>query len=182
MSREEIEARKEEMRPWYWWGVPTFFRCDWNEKPEDCDIGLVGVPHSTGNGSTERDQHLGPRSIRHVSARLRRAHQAFGLTPWEAVVINDLGDVPLPEANNNEISVVHIQDYYEILDEVGTRPVCRRPEVVIGSFRCPSGRLRTQVALVGGKAVGGALGRVHGARRSRGCRAQYSNRHSRQSK
>ena len=25
MSREEIEARKEEMRPWYWWGVPTFF-------------------------------------------------------------------------------------------------------------------------------------------------------------
>ena len=75
------------------------------------------MPHSTGNGSTERDQHLGPRSIRHVSARLRRAHQAFRLTPWEAVVINDLGDVPLPEANNNEISVGHIQDYYEILDE-----------------------------------------------------------------
>ena len=69
MSREEIEARKEEMRPWYWWGVPTFFRCAWNK------------------------------------------HR-------------------------------------------------RRPEVVIGSFRCPSGRLRTQVALVGGKAVGGALGRV----------------------
>ena len=34
------------------------------------------------------------------------------MRPWEAVVINDLGDVPLPEANNNEI-----------LDEVGTRPV-----------------------------------------------------------
>ena len=93
MSREEIEARKEQMHPWYWWGVPTFFRCTWNEKPEDCDIGLVGVPHSTGNGSTERDQHLGPRSIRHVSARLRRAHQAFRLTPWEAVVINDLTEI-----------------------------------------------------------------------------------------
>jgi guanidinopropionase len=123
MSREDIAARKEQMRHWYWWGVPTFFKCPWNESPEDCDIGLVGVPHSTGNGSTERDQHLGPRSIRHVSGRLRRAHQAFGLTPWEAVAINDLGDVPLPEANNNEVSVEHIQDYFEILDEVGTRPV-----------------------------------------------------------
>jgi guanidinopropionase len=58
MSREDIEARKEQMRHWYWWGVPTFFKCPWNESPEDCDIGLVGVPHSTGNGSTERDQHL----------------------------------------------------------------------------------------------------------------------------
>ncbi len=58
MSREDIEARKEQMRPWYWWGVPTFFRCAWNEKPEDCDIGLVGVPHSTGNGSTVQSDSL----------------------------------------------------------------------------------------------------------------------------
>ena len=43
MSREEIEARKQQIRPWYWWGVPTFFRCDWNEAPENCDIGRVGV-------------------------------------------------------------------------------------------------------------------------------------------
>lgn len=123
MSRDEIEARRAQMRHWYWWGVATFFKCPWNEAPEACDIGLVGVPHSTGNGSTERDQHLGPRSIRHVSGRLRRAHQAFRLTPWEELTIHDLGDVPLPEANNNEVSVAHIQDYYEILDEVGTRPV-----------------------------------------------------------
>ncbi|MCP4045985.1 MAG: agmatinase [Gammaproteobacteria bacterium] len=123
MSREDIEARKEQMRHWYWWGVPTFFKCPWNESPEDCDIALIGVPHSAGNGSTERNQHLGPRSIRHVSGRLRRAHQAFNLTPWEAVRIHDLGDVPLPEANNNEVSLTHIQDYYALLDEAGTRPV-----------------------------------------------------------
>ena len=33
------------------------------------------------------------------------------------MTIHDLGDVPLPEANNNEVSVAHIQDYYEIIDE-----------------------------------------------------------------
>ena len=45
----------------YWWGVPTLFRAPHNPDPAACDIALVGVPHSTGNGTTERDQHLGPR-------------------------------------------------------------------------------------------------------------------------
>ena len=96
---EEIAARRAEMRHWYWYGIPTFFKCPWNEDPKACDIALVGIPHSTGNGSTERDQHLGPRSVRHVSGRLRRAHQGFQLVPWEACRIHDVGDVPLPEAN-----------------------------------------------------------------------------------
>ena len=123
MSWDEIQKRKEEMRHWYWWGIPTFFKCPWNEDPANCDIALIGVPHSTGNGSTERDQHLGPRSVRHVSGRLRRAHQAFQYTPWEEFRIHDLGDVPLPEGNNNEISVQHIQDFYELVDDAGARPV-----------------------------------------------------------
>ena len=45
----------------YWWGIPTIFRCV-NQPPDGYDIALVGVPHSTGNGTTERDQHLGPRA------------------------------------------------------------------------------------------------------------------------
>ena len=36
----------------YWWGVPTLFRCEHDADPEQCDIGLVGVPHSAGNGTT----------------------------------------------------------------------------------------------------------------------------------
>ena len=43
----------------YWWGVPTLFRAP-HEVAAGADIALVGVPHSTGNGTTERDQHLGP--------------------------------------------------------------------------------------------------------------------------
>ncbi len=123
MNQAELDARKKAMEPWYWWGISTFFKCPWDEDPGNCDIALVGVPHSSGNGSTERDQHLGPRLVRHVSGRYRRAHQAYQLRPWDELRINDLGDVPLPQAMVNDISVEHIEDYYRLIDRAGARPV-----------------------------------------------------------
>ena len=52
----EVERdHKAFMDALYWWGVPTLFRCPHNTDPTACDIGLVGVPHSTGNGTTEHD-------------------------------------------------------------------------------------------------------------------------------
>jgi guanidinopropionase len=111
------------MEPWYWWGIQTFFKSPWNENPNDCDIALVGVPHSSGNGSTERDQHLGPRAVRDVSGWYRRGHQAFNLVPWEACRIHDVGDVPLPEAMVNDVCVEHIEAYFREIDKAGARPV-----------------------------------------------------------
>ena len=70
------------METMYWWGIPTLFRCKHDSDPKNCDIALVGVPHSAGNGTTERDQHLGPRAVRHISAGLRRVHLEFGINPW----------------------------------------------------------------------------------------------------
>ena len=107
----------------YWWGVPTLFRAPHNPDPAACDIALVGVPHSTGNGTTERDQHLGPRAVRDISANGRRVHMHFELDPWNACRIHDLGDVPLPEANNNERCIERITAFYETIDAAGTRPV-----------------------------------------------------------
>ena len=46
----------------YWWGISTLFRC-LQEELKTADIALIGVPHSAGNGTTERDQHLGPRAV-----------------------------------------------------------------------------------------------------------------------
>ena len=83
-------------------GIPTLFRCKNDPDPKNCDIALVGVPHSTGNGTTERDQHLGPRAVRNISAMLRRSHLQYGIDPWKKNKIHDLGDVPFPEANDNE--------------------------------------------------------------------------------
>lgn len=107
----------------YWWGVPTLFRCPYNSDPSECDIALAGVPHSTGNGTTERDQHLGPRAVRDVSALARRVHMKFGLSPWESCRIHDLGDVPLPEANDNEKCIERITEFYRRIDTAGVKPV-----------------------------------------------------------
>tara|TARA_Y100000590_G_scaffold419573_1_gene521416 strand:- start:384 stop:1376 length:993 start_codon:yes stop_codon:yes gene_type:complete len=106
------EKDKIMMDTMYWWGVPTLFRCENDPKLENCDIALVGVPHSSGNGTTERDQHLGPRALRHISAGLRRVHLEFNIDPWKKNKINDIGDVPLPEANNNERCIERIKDFF----------------------------------------------------------------------
>jgi len=134
----------------YWWGVPTFFRCPHVLDPEDCDIALVGVPHSTGNGTTERDQHLGPRAVRNVSAVGRRAHTRFGLVPWESCRIHDLGDVPLPEANDNEKCIERITQFYKAIDTAG------KPVVSIGGDHSVTGGILQAIAgadatLSGGK-------------------------------
>ncbi len=106
----------------YWWGIPTLFRCP-NENAKHADISLVGVPHSTGNGTTERDQHLGPRALRNVSALGRRFHNEFQINPFEIAKIVDVGDVPFPEANNNEHCIGQITSFFEKIDSYGSRPI-----------------------------------------------------------
>ena len=106
----------------YWWGIPTLFRCP-QDKLETADIALVGVPHSTGNGTTERDQHLGPRAVRNVSALQRRTHGDFKIDPWNEAKIIDAGDVPFPRANDNEDCIEQITGFYKAIDNSNTRPV-----------------------------------------------------------
>jgi guanidinopropionase len=106
----------------YWWGIPTLFRCP-QDKLETADIALVGVPHSTGNGTTERDQHLGPRALRNVSALQRRVHGDFKIDPWNEAKIIDAGDVPFPRANDNEHCIEQITNFYKGIDNSNTRPV-----------------------------------------------------------
>ena len=119
MADEHLKSMMENL---YWWGIPTMFRCP-NEGPENQDIALVGVPHSTGNGTTERDQHLGPRALRNVSAVGRRVHGGFELNPWDAAKIADIGDVPFPRANDNEDCIEQITRFYQEIDAAGARPV-----------------------------------------------------------
>ena len=106
----------------YWWGIPTLFRCP-HEDPKGADIALIGVPHSTGNGSTERDQHLGPRAVRNISPLQRRVHGGFQLDPWEQAKVIDAGDVVFPRGNDNEHCIEQITAFYQNIDAAGARPV-----------------------------------------------------------
>ena len=107
----------------YWWGVPTLFGCEHHKRLDEIDIALLGVPHSAGNGTTERDQHLGPRATRHVSRQLRRVHLEYGIEPFKAASIADVGDVPFPEANDNEACIQRITDFVTELDQAMVNPV-----------------------------------------------------------
>lgn len=148
MSHQEQQHKLDTMlQGLYWWGIPTLFRCPHDPDPQQCDIALVGVPHSTGNGTTERDQHRGPRAVRDVSALGRRVHLTFGLDPWQQCRIHDLGDVPLPEANNNEACIAHIREFYQRIDDAGARPVS-----IGGDHSITGGILQ---ALGGGRLTGG---------------------------
>ena len=198
MSQDDIAEARRSSESWYWWGIATFFRCPLAETPDEVDIGLVGVPHSSGNGSTERDQHLGPRAVRNVSGYYRRSHGVYGFSPWDIAKISDLGDVPLPEAMNNEACVRDIEAFYARLDATGTRPGrsldhradhqgdCRtRPAPVRGPalradpFRRAHRFLRQHAPLAWRKAFGGALGGLHGEGRCGRPRTKYSDRNAR---
>ena len=130
-------------------GHTTFFRCPIERDPRNVDIALVGVPHSTGNGTTERDQHLGPRAVRDVSAMARRVHMEFELDPWNAARIADVGDVPLPEANDNEACIERITQFYKRIDAAGVCPVS------VGGDHSVTGGIMQAIAGEGAHLTGG---------------------------
>ena len=47
----------------------------------------------------------------------------YQLDPWATAKIVDLGDVPFPEANDNEACIQRITDFFQKVDAAGTRPV-----------------------------------------------------------
>ena len=137
MSSDEDKIMMETR---YWWGIPTLFRCKNDPEPKNCDIALVGVPHSTGNGTTERDQHLGPRAVRNISAMLKRSHFDYKIDPWKENRIHDLGDVPFPEANNNEKCIERISAFYNQIEEA------EKPVVSIGGDHSITGGIVQSLA------------------------------------
>ena len=107
----------------HWWGPPTLYRCALEPDPANVDVALVGVPHSSGNGTTWRDQHLGPRSIRDVSMAYQRLHLGWRFDPWNACRIRDMGDVPILNTLVNDVAVREIERYFGPIDAAGVRPV-----------------------------------------------------------
>ncbi len=122
-DKASVPLTREDVEFLHWWGIPTLFRCPNDEDPRNCDIALVGVPHSTGNGTTWRDQHLGPRAVRDQSPGYRRKHLRWKFDPWESCRINDLGDVPILNFLANDVAIREIEAFYTAVDQAGARPV-----------------------------------------------------------
>jgi len=123
MSEPSGAIFENQLASTYWWGVATLFRCELENNPSNVDIALVGVPHSSGNGTTERDQHLGPRAVRNVSPEYRRFHREFKIYPWDVCRIRDMGDVLMPRAMHNDDTMKDIEAWYRILDDACVCPV-----------------------------------------------------------
>lgn len=137
----------------HWWGMPTLFRCPHDPDPANCDIALVGVPHSTGNGTTWRDQHLGPRALRDLSMNYRRFHLRWRFDPWSAARIHDLGDVPIRNSLVNDVVQQELFEYFRAVDAAGARPVSIGGDhsISLGILRAiagPGSRLNAPAALV----------------------------------
>ena len=137
----------------HWWGMPTLFRCPHDPDPANCDIALVGVPHSSGNGTTWRDQHLGPRSFRDISMAYQRLHLGWKFDPWNACRIHDNGDVPILNTLTNDVAVREIEVFYRRIDAAGARPVSFGGDhsislAILRAIAGPDSRLGGPAALV----------------------------------
>ncbi|MFN8162087.1 MAG: arginase family protein [Solirubrobacterales bacterium] len=110
------------MRWLHWWGPATFFGAEHRPDPAGLDIGVLGVPHSTGNGSTQRDQHLGPRAIRDVSSTLGLGmHPQLHVNPFESCRIADVGDVLMREFMVSDRAILDIERRAREIVDAGAR-------------------------------------------------------------
>jgi guanidinopropionase len=147
------EAAERTMRSVYWWGIPTFFGCPHVPDAAGADVALIGLPHSTGNGSTERDQHLGPRAIRGISNNWRPAHVRFGIDPWTAATVVDAGDLVMPSFMVSDTALGEAEEHLRQVLSGGARPIVvggdhSVPLPVLRALAGPHGRLGRSVALV----------------------------------
>ena len=106
-------------------GVPTFMRLPYvtkvDDKFQDVDIGIVGVPWDGGTTNRPGPRH-GPRQLRDASTMIRAEHSVTGMRPFEAVNIADLGDVG-PNPADLVDSMERITDFYSDLTLHQIRPL-----------------------------------------------------------
>ena len=71
---------------------------------------------------------------------LKRSHFDYKIDPWKENKIHDLGDVPFPEANNNEKCIERISAFYNQIEEA------EKPVVSIGGDHSITGGIVQSLA------------------------------------
>ncbi|MFV2039333.1 MAG: agmatinase [Acidimicrobiales bacterium] len=94
-------------------GIATFMRLPATSGPEDLDVAIVGVPLDIGT-SNRPGARFGPRGIRSESVLIRPYNMATRAAPFDALRIDDTGDVAT-NAFNLADSIDRISAHYDDL-------------------------------------------------------------------
>jgi guanidinopropionase len=101
--------------------VATFMRLPVERDPKKLDIALVGVPWDGGTTNRPGARH-GPRSIRDMSALIRRVHHASLVSPYELCRVGDHGDAPVNPIDLPD-SLKRIEAFYARVHAAGAAPL-----------------------------------------------------------
>jgi guanidinopropionase len=101
-------------------GPSTFMRLP-TARPEEVDIGLVGVPFDSATTNRTGARH-GPREIRNQSSLVRRVHHVSGISPYDLVRVGDCGDAPINPLDITE-SLQSIEAFFADVRTAGAAPL-----------------------------------------------------------
>lgn len=102
-------------------GVATFARLPAVSVPDGLDIAVFGIPYDSATTFRAGARHA-PAAIRAVSGLLREYHPWWKVSPFEALRVGDLGDVPVIPAYIEETMTV-IQDWAAGVLDAGAFPL-----------------------------------------------------------
>ena len=102
-------------------GVATFARLPAVSAPDGLDVAIFGVPYDSATTFRAGARHA-PAAIRAISGLLREYHPWWKVSPFEALRVGDLGDVPVVPAYIEETMRV-IQDWAAGVLDAGAFPL-----------------------------------------------------------
>jgi agmatinase len=102
-------------------GVATFARLPAVGTPDGLDVAVFGVPYDSAT-TFRTGARRAPAAIRAVSGLLREYHPWWKISPFEALCVGDLGDVPVVPAYVEETQRV-IQNWATGVMDAGAFPM-----------------------------------------------------------
>lgn len=102
--------------------LATFMRMPLAERPQEADIGLIGVPYDGALTNRPGARH-GPREIRNQSSLVRAINHATRIAPFELARVRDMGDVPFTRIFDVEATHAEITAFFDTMVDAGVMPL-----------------------------------------------------------
>ena len=103
-------------------GEMSFYNAPKNNKLNDIDIAIIGVPMET-SAPVRGGTRLGPRSAREWSKVRGPVHDVWRTIPFEMCSVADYGDIIFEDPHNVVSCVNHLSSVYSDIKNAGVRPL-----------------------------------------------------------